>query len=173
MGVGRRRLRRAVELTRAARRGHVVRVLRDIGGGASREPTPERAREFRESLEELGTTFVKLGQILSSRPDLLPDAYIEQLGRLVDDVEPVPFDELRPVIDGDLGPGIFAEIDQEPLAAASIAQIHSALLANGREVVIKVRRPGVVQEVDAGRGEQHRGDPRASSPSSPTSSSPR
>jgi ubiquinone biosynthesis protein len=148
MGVGRRRLRRAVELTRAARRGHVVRVLRDIGGGASREPTPERAREFRETLEELGTTFVKLGQILSSRPDLLPDAYIDELARLVDDVEPVPFDELRPVIEGDLGPGVFAEIGEQPLAAASIAQIHPALLANGREVAVKVRRPGVVEEVE-------------------------
>src|SRR6188508_1422652 len=108
MSVGRRRLRRALELTRAARRGHVVKVLREIGSGAQRDPTPERAREFREALEELGTTFVKLGQILSSRPDLLPDAYIEELGHLVDNVEPVPFEALRPVIEADLGPGVFA-----------------------------------------------------------------
>src|ERR671925_635089 len=119
MGVGARRLRRALEVTRAARRGHVVRVLRELGGQASRDPTPERAREFREALEELGTTFVKLGQILSSRPDLLPDPYLEELGRLVDSVPPVPFAELRPVIEGDVGPGVFAEIDEEPLAAAS------------------------------------------------------
>jgi ubiquinone biosynthesis protein len=152
MGVGRRRIRRALELTRAARRGHVVKVLREIGGGASREPTPERAREFRLALEELGTTFVKLGQILSSRPDLLPDVYIDELGRLVDDVEPVPFDEIGPVIEADLGPGVFAEIGEEPLAAASIAQIHPALLANGREVVVKVRRPGVVEQVDVDLG---------------------
>jgi ubiquinone biosynthesis protein len=152
MGVARRRLRRALELTRAARRGHVVKVLREIGGGAAREPTPERAREFREALEELGTTFVELGQILSSRPDLLPDAYIEELGRLVDDVEPVPFEVLRPVIEADLGPGVFAELGEEPLAAASIAQIHPALLANGREVVVKVRRPGVVEQVDLDLG---------------------
>jgi ubiquinone biosynthesis protein len=148
MGVGARRLRRAVEVTRAARRAHVVRVLREVGGGASRDPTPERAREFREALEELGTTFVKLGQILSSRPDLLPDVYLEELGRLVDDVPPVPFAELRPIIEGDVGPGVFADIDEEPLAAASIAQIHPALLANGREVVVKVRRPGVLEQVE-------------------------
>jgi ubiquinone biosynthesis protein len=148
MGVGRTRLRRALELTRAARRGHVVKVLREIGGGATREPTPERAREFREALEELGTTFVKLGQILSSRPDLLPDVYLDELGRLVDSVEPVPFETLRPIIEADLGPGVFAEIGEEPLAAASIAQIHPALLANGREVVVKVRRPGVLEQVE-------------------------
>jgi predicted unusual protein kinase regulating ubiquinone biosynthesis (AarF/ABC1/UbiB family) len=63
MGVGRGRLRRALELTRAARRGHVVKVLREIGGGATREPTPERAREFREALEELGTTGAALADL--------------------------------------------------------------------------------------------------------------
>src|SRR5215211_5292866 len=152
MGVGARRLRRAVEVTRAARRAHVVRVLRGVGGGASHEATPERAREFRQALEELGTTFVKLGQILSSRPDLLPDVYLEELGRLVDDVPPVPFADLRPIIEGDVGPGVFADIDEEPLAAASIAQIHPALLANGREVVVKVRRPGVLEEVELDLG---------------------
>ena len=75
-----------MEVTRAARRTHVVKVLRELGGRASREPTPERAREFREALEELGATVVKLGQILPSRPDLLPDVYLEELGRLADDV---------------------------------------------------------------------------------------
>jgi predicted unusual protein kinase regulating ubiquinone biosynthesis (AarF/ABC1/UbiB family) len=106
--------------------------LCELGAGPGREATPEHAREFRQALEELGTTFVKLGQILSSRPDLLPDVYIAELGGLVDDVPPVPFEELRPVIEGEVGPGVFAEIGEEPLAAASIAQIHPALLANGR-----------------------------------------
>jgi ubiquinone biosynthesis protein len=152
MGVGRRRLRRALEVTRVARRAHVLRVLRELGAGPEREATPEHAREFRQALEELGTTFVKLGQILSSRPDLLPDVYIDELGGLVDDVPPVPFAELRPVIEGEVGPGVFAEIDEEPLAAASIAQIHAALLANGREVVVKVRRPGVEEQVEVDLG---------------------
>ena len=164
MGVGRRRLRRALEVTRVARRAHVLRVLRELRAGPDREAAPERAREFRSALEELGTTFVKLGQILSSRPDLLPDVYIEELERLVDDVPPLSFDELRPVIEGEVGPGTFAEIGEEPLAAASVAQIHPALLADGREVVVKVRRPGIEQQVQvdldllrsaAGLAEEH------------------
>ncbi len=152
MGVGARRFRRALELTRAARRAHVVRVLREVGAGGDAEASPERAREFRVALEELGTTFVKLGQILSSRPDLLPDPYLEELGRLVDDVPPVPYAELRPVIEGDVGPGVFADVGEEPLATASIAQIHPALLAGGREVVAKVRKPGILEQVEVDLG---------------------
>ena len=83
------------------------------------------------ALEELGTTFVKLGQLLSSRPDLLPDVYIEELGELVDDVPPFPFAEARRIIDEDIGLDVFARLDEEPLACASIAQIHGALLRTG------------------------------------------
>jgi ubiquinone biosynthesis protein len=89
---------------------------------------------------------VKLGQLLSSRPDLLPDEYIEELSKLVDEVPPVPFAELEPVIRRALGEDAFVRIDPEPLAAASIAQIHKALLKDGREVVVKVRRPGVLEQ---------------------------
>jgi predicted unusual protein kinase regulating ubiquinone biosynthesis (AarF/ABC1/UbiB family) len=99
-------------------------------------------RAFRQALEELGTTYIKLGQLLSSRPDLLPDVYIEELERLVDEVPPVAFDEIEAVIREDLDPDLFSRIDPQPLATASIAQIHRALLANGREVAVKVRRPG-------------------------------
>ena len=113
-----------------------------------RPATAEGAREFRLALEELGTTYIKLGQLLSSRPDLLPDVYIEELSRLVDEVPPVPFSELKPMIEEDLGPDVFAEIDPEPLATASIAQIHRALLKSGEEVVVKIRRPGVVEQVE-------------------------
>jgi hypothetical protein len=139
-------------VTRVARRAHVLRVLRELGAGPEREAAPEHALEFRQALEELGTTFVKLGQILSSRPDLPPDVYIDELEGLVDGVPPVPFAELRPVIEGEVGPGVFAEIDEEPLAGASIAQIHPGLLANGREVVVKVRRPGVGEQVEVDLG---------------------
>ena len=109
-----------------------------------RPATHEGAVRFREALEELGTTFVKLGQLLSSRPDLLPDVYIEELDRLVDDVSPLPFPPLRDVIDADIGLDQFTLIDERPLASGSIAQIHPALLKSGREVVVKVRRPGIV-----------------------------
>jgi ubiquinone biosynthesis protein len=104
--------------------------------------------EFRRALEELGTTYIKLGQLLSSRPDLLPDVYIDELGKLVDEVPPVAFEQIRPVIEADLGLDVFAEIDPEPVATASIAQIHRALLTSGRDVVVKVRRPGIVEQVE-------------------------
>jgi ubiquinone biosynthesis protein len=126
----------------------VFRVLREVGALGDRPATAEGAREFRAALEQLGTTFIKLGQLLSSRPDLLPDVYIEELERLVDQVPPVPYEELEPVIHADVGPDTFVRVDPEPLATASIAQIHAGILKDGREVVVKVRRPGVVEQVD-------------------------
>ncbi|HZG35587.1 MAG TPA: AarF/UbiB family protein [Gaiellaceae bacterium] len=142
------RARRALEVTRVARRGRLLRVLREVGAvGSGRPATPEGARAFRLSLEELGTTYVKLGQLLSSRPDLLPDEYIRELSRLVDDVPPVSFDAIRTVIDEEIGLDAFSRIDEEPLASASIGQIHTALLRSGRSVVVKVQRPGIAEEV--------------------------
>jgi ubiquinone biosynthesis protein len=123
-------------------------VLREVGVvGGERPATREGARAFRLSLEDLGTTFVKLGQLLSSRPDLLPDAYIEELGRLVDEVPPFPFADARRVIDEEVGLDAFARLDETPIASASIGQIHGALLRTGREVVVKVRRPGLPEQV--------------------------
>ena len=146
------RLSRALELTLAARRGHVLRVLREIGVVRATTATREGAVRFRETLEELGTTFVKLGQLLSSRPDLLPDVYIDELEKLVDDVPAVPFAPIREVIEREIGLDEFVRIDERPLATASIAQIHPALLKSGLEVVIKVRRPGVVEQVEVDLG---------------------
>jgi predicted unusual protein kinase regulating ubiquinone biosynthesis (AarF/ABC1/UbiB family) len=146
-GVRTRRLRRALQVSRVARQSNLLRVLGEVGVVGDRPATVEGARAFREGLERLGTAYIKLGQILSSRSDLLPDVYIQELERLVDDVPAVPFDEIRAVIEGELGPGTFVRIDPEPLATASIAQIHSALLGDGREVVVKVRRPGIEDEV--------------------------
>lgn len=148
MGARAQRLKRGLEVTRVARRGGLRRVLREVGVVGRGPATRERAVEFRRALEELGTTFVKLGQLLSSRPDLLPDVYIDELSKLVDDAPPVPFEEIARTIDEDLGPDTFARIEREPLASASIAQVHAALLKDGREVVVKVRRPGVVEQVD-------------------------
>ncbi|HEX3807941.1 MAG TPA: AarF/UbiB family protein, partial [Gaiellaceae bacterium] len=145
---GQSKVSRALELTRAARHAHLARVLREVGVVRATDATQEGAARFREALEELGTTFVKLGQLLSSRPDLLPDVYIRELEKLVDDVPPVPFAPLREVIASDIGLEHFTSIDEAPLATASIAQIHVALTTTGREVVIKVRRPGIVEQVE-------------------------
>lgn len=123
-------------------------MLREIGVAGERPATREGAVEFRCALEELGPTFIKLGQLLSSRPDLLPDVYIDELSKLVDTVPPVPFEAIRTVIDEEIGLDKLASIDAEPLATASVAQIHAALLQSGREVVVKVRRPGVVEQVE-------------------------
>src|ERR671934_261597 len=148
MGARFERLKRAFYVARVARRGRLLRVLRELGVVGGRPATREGAREFREALEQLGTTYIKLGQLLSSRPDLLPDVYIEELGKLVDDVPPVPFPKVRRAIEEDLPADTFARLDEEPLATASIAQIHAALLKSGREVIVKVRRPGIVEQVD-------------------------
>ena len=105
-----------------ARRGHLLRVLRELGVVGDRPATREGAVEFRGALEELGTTYLKLGQLLSSRPDLLPDVYIEELGKLVDEVPPFPFAEVERIVREDLGEQALARLEPEPLAAASIAR---------------------------------------------------
>jgi ubiquinone biosynthesis protein len=148
MGPRLERTRRALTVTRVARRSGLLRVLRELGVVGGRPATREGAVEFRRALEELGTTFIKLGQLLSSRPDLLPDVYIDELGKLVDQVPQVPFPEIRRVIAEDLGDDAFAEIEETPIATASIAQIHGALLKNGRRVIVKVRRPGIEEQVE-------------------------
>ncbi len=147
MGQRGRRTRRALEVGRVARRGRLLRVLAEVGAVGDKPATREGAQAFRQALEELGTTFVKLGQLLSSRPDLLPDVYIAELEHLVDDVPPFPIEDARRIIDEEIGLELFARLDEKPLACASIAQIHSGLLRTGREVVVKVRRPGIVEEV--------------------------
>ena len=105
-----------------------------------------RAEHLRRACEELGTMFIKLGQALSTRGDLLPDAYRTELAKLQDDVAPLPTNAITDVIQQDLGkpPGdLFAFFDLKPLGSASIGQVHAARLFDGREVVLKVRKPGV------------------------------
>jgi ubiquinone biosynthesis protein len=142
------RARRALTVGRVAHQSGLRRVLAEVGVAGRREATREGAQAFRRGLEELGTTFIKLGQLLSSRPDLLPDFYIEELGHLVDSVPAVPFAEIQAVVREDFGDDAFVRLDPEPLATASIAQTHRGLLATGQEVVAKVRRPGVVEQVE-------------------------
>jgi predicted unusual protein kinase regulating ubiquinone biosynthesis (AarF/ABC1/UbiB family) len=148
MGVRLERAKRALFVGRVARRSGLLRVLRELGVWGSRPATREGAQEFRQALEELGTTYIKLGQLLSSRPDLLPDVYIEELEKLVDQVPPVPFDQIQRVIAEELPANVFVSIDPEPIATASIAQVHGALLESGREVIVKVRRPGIEGQIE-------------------------
>jgi len=142
------RMRRVASTLGTARRRRLLRVLRELRVVGGRPATVEGAREFRRGLEELGTTYVKLGQLLSSRPDLIPDEYIDELSRLVDEVPPQPYSAIEEIIEQEVGTAAFRSIDPTPLAAASIAQVHEAVLKDGREVVVKVRRPGIVEEVD-------------------------
>ena len=112
----------------------------------------EPQQRMRLAFEELGPTFVKLGQMLSTREDLLPPAWTTELGRLHDDVAPVPFDELLPQVQQALGCSpfeVFLDIDREPYAAASIAQVHRAKLASGTQVILKIRRPGIEDKIEA------------------------
>ncbi len=104
------------------------------------------AQHFRLALEELGPTFIKLGQILSTRPDLLPPDYIKELSKLQDAAPPIPWQEVEAQLTvawSQPWDELFASIDPEPLAAASLAQVHAAVLPDGQEVVIKVQRPDI------------------------------
>ena len=109
------------------------------------------ARSVRLAMEDGGVTFVKLGQVLSTRRDLLPAEFISELSRLQDDAAEVPWPAMEQVLRSELGAEVgelFASFDREPIAAASIAQVHAATLTSGARVVVKVRRPDVSQIVD-------------------------
>ena len=109
------------------------------------------AQRMRLALEELGPTFVKLGQLLSTRPDVIPKSYITEFAKLQDKVPSFSFEELLNQIRSELGGEIetfFSSVDVEPIAAASIAQVHRARLISGEDVVVKVRRPGIVDLVE-------------------------
>jgi ubiquinone biosynthesis protein len=111
-----------------------------------------RGQHLRELLDELGPTFVKFGQLLSTRPDIVPPDIITELRGLQDDVRPFPFEQAERVIEEDLGNSIdrlFLEFDPTPIAAASIGQVHRATLPNGKLVAVKVQRPGAPRQIEA------------------------
>ncbi len=111
----------------------------------------ERGRHLREMLDELGPTFVKFGQLLSTRPDVVPPDIVAELQKLQDDVRPVPYDDVERVIREELELSVeqlFTEFDPTPIAAASIGQVHRATLPNGRRVAVKVQRPNAPKQIE-------------------------
>jgi ubiquinone biosynthesis protein len=124
-----------------------ARLAASANGGAS-----ARGQHLRELLDELGPTFVKFGQLLSTRPDVVPPDIIAELRALQDDVRPFPYEHAERVIEADLGNTIerlFLDFEREPVAAASIGQVHRATLPNGRRVAVKVQRPDAQRQIEA------------------------
>lgn len=102
--------------------------------------------ELVEDLENMGPTYIKLGQLLSTRPDFLPERYLDALSDLQDKAEPIPYEKVKQIVESEINTSIsnaFADFDEEPLASASIGQVHKATLRSGKEVAVKVQRPGI------------------------------
>ena len=117
---------------------HVLRT-REIVRGI----TPLKMRQI---LEDLGPTFVKLGQVMSMRPDFLPQEYCDELMKLQSEANPLPFEQIKEIIEKEYNrrwTQVFSSIDEEALGSASIAQVHRAVLISGERVVVKVQRPGI------------------------------
>ncbi len=147
-------VRRRVSITRRGVEVASVSSKHGLGAVAGRARSADdpghMAAEVREAIEELGGVYVKLGQLLATRPDLLPREAIEELGRLHSSATPLPIEDIRGVLDREIGDpdAVFASFDPEPLGSASIAQAHAAVLADDTPVVVKVQRPGLESDVE-------------------------
>jgi ubiquinone biosynthesis protein len=120
------------------------------GDGTGEHDSGGKAKAFRERLVELGPAYIKLGQVLSTRPDLLPPQYIEELEHLQDDVQPMPYEQVEQTVEDELHARIsklFASFDREPLGSASLGQVHAAELRDGRSVVVKAQRPNLREQL--------------------------
>src|SRR6185295_16669311 len=136
-----RTLSRVTEIGRVATR-HGFGYLLDRRRASDTELDADRGRRLREMLDELGPTFVKFGQVLSTRPDIVPPDIITELRALQDDVRPFPFEQVEQVVETELGLSLeraFSSFDPTPIAAASIGQVHAATLPNGKRVAVKVQ----------------------------------
>jgi ubiquinone biosynthesis protein len=144
------RARRYSRITRIALKHGLGPALRGRLRTSDPVKRAQLARSLREALEEAGVTFVKLGQVLSTRADLLAPEFVAELSKLQDQVSPAPHDEIQQVLRDELGPPeeVFAEFDSTPLASASIAQVYRARLTDGTDAVVKVQRPGIQAVVE-------------------------
>src|SRR6187397_3070761 len=146
-----RTLSRVTEIGRVATR-HGFGYVLDRRRASDGEPDADRGRRLREMLDELGPTFVKFGQLLSTRPDVVPPDIVTELQKLQDDVRPVPYDDVERVIRDDLELSVeqlFTEFEPQPVAAASIGQVHRATLPNGRRVAVKIQRPNAPRQIES------------------------
>ena len=135
-----------------ARRQGLQGIAPEVEEEPGDEPSEvhEQAIAFRKRLVELGPAYIKLGQVLSTRPDLIPDLYVRELEKLQDDVGKMPFADVVETIESELGgrlSKLFAHFDEEPIGTASLGQVHAAELRNGRSVVVKVQRPGIREQL--------------------------
>jgi ubiquinone biosynthesis protein len=128
--------------------GDVILKVKRVMGVSKIDSSPySRAKRLRLALEEMGLVYIKLGQYLSTRHDVLPLSYVEEFAKLQDSVPPIGFEDFKKIIKDNLDEGLFKEIEETPLAAASVGQVHAAILNDGREVVLKVQRPGLRKQV--------------------------
>ena len=128
----------------------MLKYGRNVGETVDDQVPDEAPEALANDLEKLGPTFIKLGQVLSSRPDLLPPAYLEALTRLQDSVKPFPFADVQRIVEEELGARLskaFSVFEETPIAAAALGQVHRAALRDGRLVAVKVQRPDIARTV--------------------------